>query len=225
MVKNTQGGISRGSMIFPSVLLISVLLACGQAGSQTVEREPVIGGPCEGCEGVFVGLPTTFAATARVAPEGEPGQPMVIRGTVFDPEGRAAPGVIVYAYQTNADGVYPIAEGSRGTEAFRHGRLRAWARTDEEGGYEFQTIRPGSYPNRENPEHVHMHVIEEGCCTYYISSVEFTDDPLLTAEDREQAIHGRGGNGLVTPRRNEEGVWIVTRDIHLGRGIPGYRRR
>jgi protocatechuate 3,4-dioxygenase beta subunit len=167
-------------------------------------------------------MPDSISSVVRIAPENEPGEPMVISGTVFDRTGAPAPGVIVYAYHTDAAGIYPKRERLRGTEAYAHGRLRAWARSDEMGRYQFHTIRPGAYPSGSNPQHVHMHVLEVGCCTYYLSSIKFTDDPLLSEAEREQALEGRGGNALVTPRRNEAGVWIVNRDIYLGRGIPGY---
>jgi protocatechuate 3,4-dioxygenase beta subunit len=147
---------------------------------------------------------------------------MLISGTVVNQQGGVAPGVIVYAYHTNVVGVYPSAETIRGTEAFRHGRLRGWAQTDEDGRYEFRTVRPGAYPSRSEPEHVHMHMLEVGCCTYYLTSLKFTDDPLLSEADREEAEEGRGGNALATPHRNEEGVWIVTRDIILGWNVPEY---
>jgi protocatechuate 3,4-dioxygenase beta subunit len=67
-----------------------------------------------------------------------------------------------------------------------------------------------------------MHVLEAGCCTYYLTSIKFTDDPLLSEADRIEAADGRGGNALVTPRRDDHGLWIVTRDIVLGRAVPDY---
>jgi protocatechuate 3,4-dioxygenase beta subunit len=204
---------------FPVLLLLAAPAACQDS---LAEREPIVGLPCEGCEGIFVGRPDSLGPTARLAPEDEPGEPMVISGTVFHQDGQVAPGVIVYAYQTNADGVYPRTEVLRGTEASAHGGLRGWARTDREGQYEFRTIRPGAYPNRDIAEHVHMHILEPGCCTYYLTGIHFTDDPLLTADDRRRTMEGRGGNALVTPRRNQDGVWVVERDIILGRGVPGY---
>ena len=106
--------------------------------------------------------------------------------------------------------------------AVRHGRLRGWAKTDEQGRYGFKTIRPGGYPDTDMPAHVHMHVIEVGRCTYYIDDIMFEDDPRLTAEKRRQLTAGRGGNGVVQPVRNSQGVWTVVRDIHLGENIPGY---
>ncbi|HVS03886.1 MAG TPA: hypothetical protein VMT16_14055, partial [Thermoanaerobaculia bacterium] len=149
--------------------------------------------------------------SARIAAEGEPGEPMRIEGTVRDGSGRAASGVIVYAYHTDAGGIYPPA-------ATRHGRLRGWAQTDEQGRYRFDTIRPGSYPSGTVPAHVHMHVIEPGCCTYSIDSIHFRDDPLLSGGGGP----GRGGSGVVTSRREGDDRWMVTRDIVLGQGVPGH---
>jgi protocatechuate 3,4-dioxygenase beta subunit len=180
--------------------------------------------PCEGCEAVFEGLPATIDSNARIAPVDEPGQPMRIVGTVFDASGQAVPGVIVYAYQTDARGLYPAASSVRGQAAARHGRLRAWAQTDAEGSYSFETIRPGGYPGTEIPAHVHMHVIEAGCCTYYIDDILFEDDERLTPRRRRELVLGRGGDGVVAPQRDAEGVWVVRRDIQLGEQIPGYPR-
>ena len=106
-------------------------------------------------------------------------------------------------------------------EARRHGRLRAWVRTDAEGMYRFQSIRPGSYPGRDVPEHIHMHVIEPGRFTYYIDDLVFTDDPKLTTAYIRDHDAGRGGSGIASPQRRD-GVWQVRRDITLGLRIPGH---
>jgi protocatechuate 3,4-dioxygenase beta subunit len=196
---------------------MTLILICTPVASlaSTSPRAPVIGGPCEGCELVFEGMPKELSAQARIAPPDEPGEPLRIEGQVVTQEGAPAPGVIVYAYHTDKNGVYPQA-------ATRHGRLRGWARTDANGRYVFETIRPASYPDSQVPQHVHMHVIEPSRATYYIDSIVFADDPLLDAEAREQSETARGGNGLVHPERDGEGVWRVRRDIHLGKGVPGY---
>ena len=72
------------------------------------------------------------------------------------------------------------------------------------------------------PQHVHMHVIEPGRCTYFIDEIHFLDDPRLSELERKQAGTGRGGPGLVMPRRDPGGTWVVVRDIILGEKIPGY---
>jgi len=177
--------------------------------------EPVIGGPCEGCELVFVELPERIPSIGRIAPLNEPGDPLRIEGIVTGSDGRPSAGIIVYAYHTDASGVYP--KGST-----RHGRLRGWARTDDEGRYRFDTIRPGAYPGRSITQHVHMHVIEPAIATYWITSIEFSDDPLLTSGKRRVAAAGRGGSGLVEPVRDDSGRWHVRRDIVLGLNIPDY---
>lgn len=191
-------------------------LAASLLAASSVAQEPVIGGPCEGCEWVYVDMPEQIPSSARIAPVDEPGEPLTLEGTVYSTGGEPVRDVVVYAYQTNAAGIYPA-----GTT--RHGRLRAWTRTDARGRYRFDTIRPGAYPGRDEPEHIHMHVIEPGIGTYYIDSVTFTDDPLLTPAIASRAGDARGGSGRSTPVRDEDGAWLVRRDIRLGSNVPGYR--
>ena len=198
-----------------------VLLVAATAAAQT-RRERVVGGPCEDCAAVFVGLPEWIAAKARIGPEGERGEPLQLRGRVLDPKGAPVAGVIVYAYQTDSAGLYPPDAALTDSSAGPHGKLRGWARSGERGEYAFDTIRPGPYPDRSDPQHIHMHVLEPGRCTYYIGNVEFTDDPRLTSELRERAELRRGGFGVTTPVRDARGVWQAERDIHLGQSIPGY---
>ncbi len=199
-------------MVAMTVTVMAVLAAWE---AQAAPREELAGGPCEGCEAVFVGRPDRLRAHARIAPIGERGEPLAIDGVVRDATGAAVAGVIVYAYHTDASGRYPASP--RGT-AHHHGRLRGFARTGPDGAYRFTTIRPGAYPGRDEPQHVHLHVVEPGRCTYYIDDIVFTDDPLLTAEQRRRAP-GRGGLGIATPTRDRAGTWHVRRDIVLGAGV------
>lgn len=191
---------------------------CLLAAAGAPADEPVVGLPCQGCEAVFVGAPEKPAARARIAPAGEPGEPLVLTGVVSGADGKPRAGVIVYAYQTDAQGIYPRPEKSLGRWPDRHGRLRGWAKTDAAGRYTFETIRPGAYPQASVAQHIHMHVIEPGCATYYIDEIRFTDDPLLKRDAREDE---RGGSGIVTPARVGD-EWRATRDIRLGLNIPGY---
>lgn len=184
-------------------------------------REPILGLPCEGCEAVFDGIPAAIPAPARIAPAGEPGAPLALAGRVVDQDGRPQPGIIVYAYHTDRNGIYPASNAAATRYGRRHGRLRGWARTDADGRYAFDSIRPGSYPGADIPEHIHMHVIEPGCGTYYIDDVMFRDDPKLTRDQERKLSPGRGGHGIVAPSRRD-GVWQVRRDIVLGLGIPDY---
>jgi protocatechuate 3,4-dioxygenase beta subunit len=200
--------------------------ACGSAMPTSPDRtpqsrEPIVGLPCEGCEAIFQGLPAEVPAIARIASHDEPGQPLRIEGLVTDRAGRPAVGIIVYAYHTNAQGVYPTDDRFIGQAAHRHGRLRGWARTTLDGRYQFDTIRPAGYPGTDLPAHVHLHILEVGRCTYYIDDIMFTDDPRLTDAQRRQLTLGRGGSGIVTPVGTGSGH-TVTRNIVLGERVPGY---
>jgi protocatechuate 3,4-dioxygenase beta subunit len=194
-------------------------------GTQDRAREPIVGLPCEGCEAVFEGLPPAPETDARICRKDEPGQPLRVDGTVFDAAGHPAAGIIVYAYQTDSRGIYPADDRYRGFAAYHHGLLRGWAKTDAGGRYSFATIRPAGYPDSDIPAHIHMHVIEVGRCTYYIDDILFADDPRLTSEKKAALTPGRGGSGLVVPQSDSSGGWVVRRDIHLGRNIPGYPGR
>jgi len=191
--------------------------------ARSLATAPVVGLPCEGCEAVFAGMPDELESAARIAPRGEAGETMVIVGRVLDSAGKPRANVVVYAYHTDARGIYPPPAESLGAAADRHGRLRGWAVTDRDGRYSFTTIRPASYPGRRIPAHVHMHVIEPGCATYYIDEIVFTDDPLLTPAERSQHQENRAGSGITTPHRDGPGrTWRVQRDIRLGLNIPGH---
>jgi hypothetical protein len=200
------------------LVLAALLITAVTLGAQ---RERIVGGPCEGCDAVFLGLPASLSVEGRIAPAGEPGVAMLLQGTVRNAAGQPAPGIVVYAYQTDAKGLYPSAPSLQGA-AVRHGRLRAWARTDAQGAYRFATIRPAGYPNTDIPEHIHLHIIEPGRCTYYIDDVVFEDDPRLTLRQRAAHDRGRGGSGVIKPNRDASGTWQARRDIRLGAGISDY---
>lgn len=202
---------------FNQAIALWLFLASAPAAAAT----PIVGLPCEDCEVPLIGLPAHPPSTAQLAPEGEPGQALRLTGRVLDAAGHPRGGVILYAHQTNQSGIYPGERSNRDPGIRRHGRLRAWATSDAEGRYTFLTVRPGSYPGTTMPQHIHLYVIELGCALYYIDDVLFRDDPNLTPRVARKADQGRGGSGIVTPRRIGSG-WVAQRDIMLGRDIPGY---
>ncbi len=201
--------------------LMALLLALSAYLSVAHAQEPIVGLPCEGCEAVFDGMPQELSSRARIGQPDEPGEPMLVTGRVFDAQGRPAGGVVIYAYQTNSKGIYPTSKASLGRPSHRHGVLRAWALTNRQGRYAFDTIRPAGYPRTDLPAHIHMHVIERTRCTYYIDDIMFKDDPGLTQESVRKLTLGRSGSGIGRPILRD-GIWYITRDIVLGENIPGY---
>jgi len=221
---------SRRSFLKQSTLLAAALPLwlgagkfCGQqpAGASAPVAERV-GGYCEGCEAVYLGRPREIASGVRIAPEGEPGEALEMRGRVLRSDGKTpAPGVVLYLYHTDAKGFYSPAPGAEGFVR-RHGHLRGWVKTDARGEYAFQTIRPAAYPGREEPAHIHAIVSEPGLNEYYIDDYVFDDDPLLTQAKRAR-LRRLGGSGVITLTK-AGGVWKGTRDIVLGLNVSGYPR-
>ncbi len=135
--------------------------------------------------------------SARMTPDGEPGEPLVVEGTVTGAGGEPLAGVSVFAYQTGADGVY-------GPNGNSDPRLRVHLRTDARGRYRFETVRPGSYPGTRIAAHIHFHVTPPGD-RERVSEVVFEGDPYLTERMRGNPFfavrpveRGEGGAGRVT---------------------------
>jgi protocatechuate 3,4-dioxygenase, beta subunit len=171
---------------------------------------------CEGCEGALERPAATLTSVARIAAPEEPGEPFVMEGTVFAVDGATpAPGVVLYAYHTNAAGLY--ANGAPDTPwSRRHGRLRGWAKTDAEGRYAFHSIKPAPYPNQTLPAHVHFTVLEPDRRPYWIDDIVFESEFGVTAAYRS-AREDRGGGGIVRLSRANGGVWRAQRHIILER--------
>jgi protocatechuate 3,4-dioxygenase beta subunit len=169
---------------------------------------------CEGCEGALERDPKTLSSSARIGPGLDRGEPLRLTGTVYRADGKTpAPGVVLYAYQTNAEGLY--ANGSPGTEASRrHGRLRGWLATGPDGRYSFDTIKPAPYPHRTLPAHVHFTVLEPGRRPYWIDDVVFSGEFGVTDAYRK-AMTNKGGDGIVTLGRDPDGTLVARRDIVL----------
>lgn len=199
------------------LLIFYVITGCAQ---QTDKNEKQVGGNCESCDLMFEGMPTTLSWQTSLTDANEPGEPMIISGTIFKRDGKTpAPNVVLYVYQTNSKGLYSKASGQ--TQAVRHGHIRGWMKTDDQGRYEFRTIRPVAYPNSKIPQHIHPIIREQGLSLYWIDDFVFEDDPLLTASEISK-LENRSGSGIIKLTKNSQGVWVGARDIILGKNIPNY---
>jgi hypothetical protein len=116
----------------------------------------------------------------RLAPPGEPGSRLRVEGLVLAPDGTTpVAGVLVYAFQTDATGVY--------APPGRPPRLRGWMRTGRDGRFAYDTIRPGSYPGGRNPAHVHHQLWGAGYPPQWGTDLLFDDDPLVPPADRRRS--------------------------------------
>jgi protocatechuate 3,4-dioxygenase beta subunit len=72
--------------------------------------------------------PARLTSSSRIAPDGEPGTPLVVSGIIVGEDGKTPlAGVVVYAYHTDDSGHYRN-DGTGAGEVST--RLRGWAKTD-----------------------------------------------------------------------------------------------
>jgi protocatechuate 3,4-dioxygenase beta subunit len=209
--------------------LCFILQACAQnnakpkASNKPSSDEIIVGGGCEGCEAVFES-PVAFEDLPEVDTLpgfDEKGPKIEISGTIYKPDGKTpAPGVILYVYHTDQQGNYSTRGGEKGWGK-RHGYIRGWVKTNEAGQYRFYTLVPASYPNSNNPKHIHPTIKEPGKTAYWIDEFVFDDDPLLPASERNRS-NPRGSDGVLKTTM-ENGMLKAKRDIILGLNVPGYR--
>lgn len=126
------------------------------------------------------------------------GERIRVHGRVRDENGRALPDALIEVWQANAGGRYRHAKD--GYFAPLDPNFGGCGRTitDENGNYEFMTVKPGAYPwpNRANdwrPAHIHFSLFGQSFGQRLISQMYFEGDPLIplcpiaaSVEDREQ---------------------------------------
>lgn len=196
-----------------------------QKNNETIQTKAgvskIVGGGCDGCELMYVGMPTDIQSIDTSAGWNEKGQKLLVTGKVFQTDGATpAPNVIIYYWQTDANGYYSPWPGMD-EKAKRHGHIRGWVKSDANGSYAIYTIRPVPYPNEQMPAHIHTSIKEPNIAgEYYIDEFVFDDDPLLNSEKRRK-LENRGGSGILNVLKQKD-LQVAEHDIVLGLNIPNY---
>jgi protocatechuate 3,4-dioxygenase beta subunit len=203
-----------------SVAILLLLISASCQGQQPYR----ISGRCETCELMYIGMPAKIPSVDTSVGWIEPGQKLLVSGTVYKLDGKTpAPGVIIYYWQTDHKGHYsPAPNMVKGTE--RHGHIRGWVKTGADGKYAIYTVKPVPYPNSNNPAHIHILIKEPDIANeYYIDEFVFDDDKYVTREVRSNQPK-RGGSGILQLKTNGN-MQVAKHDIILGMNIPGYPSR
>lgn len=154
----------------------------------------------------------THRATEVLIPPEEPGEPLIVSGTVRSKEGKPIAGALIYVFQADAKGNYTFAHAMDEQNA----RLFGYMKSGADGRYEFRTIRPGGYAQAPIPQHIHMLVSAPGYREHKCQStcqLVFADDPRVTAEWREWA--GKSGNPILRVTRGTDGAQSCVYDVIL----------
>ena len=126
--------------------------------------------------------PKTLSWKTTLVSASEPGEPLIVSGAIFQKDGKTPiPNALLYVYHADAGGLY-APKGS--PEGFI--RIKGWMKTNNEGKYEFRTIKPGSYPNTRGAAHIHAKVVLPGGNERWIDEFLFDNDPNLKDSDRKK---------------------------------------
>lgn len=164
----------------------------------------------------FIHMPSVINNIMNIASDKEPGDRVIIKGTVFQQDGKTPyQDVILYAYHTDNNGYYSKSGKEKGSQKW-HGRLHGWCKTNQNGKYEIRSIRPAPYPNNRIPAHIHI-VIKEPVNNkaYYISDIVFKDDKMLNENYLKSISSMPGGSGVVDLKKSNQGIWKGERNIVL----------
>lgn len=192
-----------------NILGLVVALAVAQTINSQVNKDPKYpptlsgGAPCGSCN-----EPKELSWKTVIPPENEPGEPLIITGHVFKADGKTpAEGMVLWVYHTDRTGYYNEKDDAS------HPRLNGWMKIGADGRYEFRTIRPGAYPHRTTPAHIHAHLYGPGFSERSIEDYWFKDDPRINESELKHMATEGGHPVIVEVKRGSDGIWRGERDI------------
>lgn len=112
------------------------------------------------------------------------GERIMVHGRILDEQGRPVPHTLIEIWQANAGGRYRHKKDTYLAPLDPNFGGCGRTLTDENGYYQFLTIRPGAYPwpNRANdwrPMHIHISICGHSFAQRLITQMYFEGDPLI----------------------------------------------
>ena len=162
--------------------------------------------PCSSCI-----APANIFSRITISSQDEPGVPLLMSGTIYQPDGvTPAEDIVLFVYHTDSTGYYNKDDNPYNP------KLSGWMKTGKDGRYEFRTIKPAHYPKRSTPAHIHAQIYSSQIPEYGIDDYWFDGDPFITPETKAKLLTGRGGSpSIIKLSRNNEGVLSGVRNIKL----------
>ncbi|MEX1143230.1 MAG: protocatechuate 3,4-dioxygenase subunit alpha [Anaerolineales bacterium] len=171
-----------------------------QSPSQTVGPFFSLG-LIRGCENMLVNSKTA-------------GQPIMIRGFVYDGKGVGVPDAAIEIWQADGQGIFNHPDDPRHTKGdpnfFGFGR----APTDDEGEYWFKTIKPGAMPPARSETYapyINVRVFMRGLLIQAHTRLYFSDETEANATDPVLS-------SIEAARRNS-----LLAVLQSGKDVPTYR--
>lgn len=219
--------MSRQLQLLLSIILLNFLTGCnGQTKPnaktpQNIDAKKPVGGGCEGCELMYVGMPQQILSNHISSGWTEGKQKLILTGKIFQLDGKTpAQDVIIYYWHTDDKGLYS-SNSQTPKKANEHGKLRGWVKSDKDGNYTIKTSRPEAYPNDNIPQHIHLSIKEPDITNEYYADLYFDDDPLYLNHKKKYGKLDRAGTELLRVVLDND-IQIAEHNIVLGLNIPDY---
>jgi protocatechuate 3,4-dioxygenase beta subunit len=141
---------------------------------------------------------------------GEPiGERMVVRGRVVDANGSPIRRQLVEIWQANAAGRYIHKRDQHPAPIDPHFTGVGRTLTDDDGWYQFTTIKPGPYPWRNHfkawrPAHIHFSLFGSDFTQRLITQMYFPGDPLFPLDPIYQSIPDRAARDRLVARYDHD---------------------
>jgi protocatechuate 3,4-dioxygenase, beta subunit len=137
---------------------------------------------------------------------GEPlGERILVTGRVLESDGRPVRGALVEIWQANAAGRYVHAVDQHPAPLDPNFTGAGRCLTDEEGRYQFVTVKPGAYPwknhpNAWRPAHIHFSLFGRAFTDRLVTQMYFPGDPLFDYDPIFQSVRDRRARELLIAR-------------------------
>lgn len=136
---------------------------------------------------------------SRLAPEGDPGRPLVLAGRVLHVDGRSEARAVLDVWHASSRGLYDLLS--------REMRYRGRVPVDAEGRFHIETIEPHGYLWR--PPHVHLKI--------WIGGDVVLTTQLYLPGHRRLRIDPHVVPELIVQLAERDGALYVERDLVLSR--------
>ncbi len=129
---------------------------------------------------------------------GEPlGERIILTGRVLEEDGRRVRNALVEIWQANAGGRYAHEVDRHPAPLDPNFTGAGRALTDDDGRYEFVTVKPGAYPwknhpNAWRPAHIHFSLFGRAFSQRLVTQMYFPGDPLFAYDPIFQSVRDAG---------------------------------
>ena len=213
--------------ILSALALSSFLMSCNGQNqnntslSKTESSTERVGGGCEGCELMYVGMPEEIQSEHTNLGWTQGKQKLILKGKIFQLDGKTpAADIIIYYWHTDEKGLY-APNNQTAEQAKEHGKLRGWVKSDKDGNYTIKTSRPAAYPQEDIPQHIHLSIKEPDIVNEYFADLYFDDDPLYLKHKKKYGKIDRAGTEILRIVLDSDNQ-IAEHNIILGLNIPNY---